>query len=145
MKDCNDVRKSITQRDPYGCGIACLAYALDKSYSEIYTLIPGARMKAKTSGFVLKELITVLCINTGKSYVSHYIKPHLKRKIYEPNTIVFIKRSQKYPMGHYLIRTEHRAWMDPWYNFPSNLKQAKSGFRRRLPGTPIYMIRVESR
>ncbi len=132
--------KSITQKDPYGCGIACLAFYLNISYTEGYTLIPNAKKKAKRTGFSVQELTTALRNQTKTPHSSNYIKQKLKRKIYKMNTIIFIRRTKKYPAGHYLIRTKNKSWMDPWYNFPSLLKHAKSGFRRRLPGNPIYII-----
>jgi len=64
--------------------------------------------------------------------------------MYEDGVIVFIKRSVRYPAGHYLARMNGQ-WMDPWINFPNdqnikNIKNATSGFRKKLPGKPIYAL-----
>jgi hypothetical protein len=47
-----------------------------------------------------------------------------------------------YPEGHYLVR-KGNIWMDSWINFKNNKKvfQAKSGFRKKLPGRAIYLVR----
>ena len=57
--------------------------------------------------------------------------------MYQPNAIVYVKKSKKYPAGHYLCRLGHK-WMDPWINFPD--RDIQAGFRRRLPGKPVYVI-----
>lgn len=44
---------------------------------------------------------------------------------------------QEDPFGHYLIRFNNQ-WIDPWINLPN--KNIKAGFRKRLPGKPIYGI-----
>ncbi|MEM0476561.1 MAG: hypothetical protein QW367_02905 [Candidatus Aenigmatarchaeota archaeon] len=70
-----------------------------------------------------------------------YLKPKWRRKIYQEGTIVFIKRNKKYPYGHYLVRYKN-LWMDPWINLlkEKRMEKAKAGFRKRLPGKPIYAI-----
>jgi hypothetical protein len=56
-----------------------------------------------------------------------------------PGTIVYVEKSIKYPLGHYLVKTKQGVWMNPWKNFPS-IAPAKSAFQKRLPGTPLYAI-----
>ena len=60
--------------------------------------------------------------------------------MYQPNAIVYVKKSKKYPAGHYLCRLGYIGykWMDPWINFPD--RDIQAGFRRRLPGKPVYVI-----
>lgn len=129
---------AITQRDPYGCGLACIAFLLHKEYREIIKFINHS--KAKNYGFTCKELVSLLT-RLGLNYEYKYLKPRLRSKIYSSGTIVFIKRSKRYPSGHYLVRCQD-SWMDPWINFSTNdkLNEAKSGFRKRLPGKPIYAL-----
>jgi len=76
-----------------------------------------------------------------KSIEYKYIKGKIRKKIYQDNTIVFIKRSKKYPYGHYLSRYKS-SWMDPWINSKNDrkIKKIKAGFRKRLPGKAIYAI-----
>jgi hypothetical protein len=128
--------KSITQEDTFGCSLACIAFLLDKNYQEIVKL--AGQDQAHTKGFYCKELVQLLA-KLGESYTYKYLKPRFKRKIYLDKVIVFIKRSKKYPSGHYLARLNN-LWMDPWINFQQGAKveNAKSGFRKRLPGRPIY-------
>ena len=130
--------KNTTQRNKFGCGIACAASVLDLSYQQAKKLFTNSK-QAKNFGFLCKEIVTALK-KKGFIYEYKYIKPKVKRRIYRPGTIVFIARSIKYPAGHYLSRDSKKRWMDPWINFPSDVSKAKSGFRKRLPGRAIYAI-----
>lgn len=132
----------IVQKDSNGCGVACVAFILNKKYSETLNLVENGSFKAKNRGFSCKDLVMILR-KAQKDYRYKYITSKLKKKIYNNYTIVFIKRSKKYPSGHYL-RRYNKQWMDPWLNFQvnHNINKAKSGFRKRLPGKPIYMILV---
>ncbi len=130
--------KPIAQEDGYGCGIACAASIVGMSYENTKQLFSNAK-QAKDFGFLCKDIVDAFA-KKKLSYEYRYIKPKLKKAIYKPGTIVFIARSKKYPAGHYLARDKKKGWMDPWINFPSDLKDSKAGFRRRLPGRPIYAI-----
>lgn len=129
---------SVTQLDPLGCGAACISFITGKNYAEVVTLL--GQSQAEHRGFYCGELIAVLS-KLGISYTYKYIKPWLRNRIYQNKAIVFIKRSESYPAGHYLVRYKGQ-WMDPWINFceNSNITQAKSGFRKKLPGMPIYAL-----
>lgn len=129
---------NITQKDGFGCGIACTASVLGLTYEKAKTLFPNSK-QVKDFGFLCKDIVDALA-KKGLSYEYRYIKPKIKRRIYKPGTIVFIARSKRFPAGHYLARDEKKGWMDPWINFPSDISKSKSGFRKRLPGKPIYAI-----
>jgi hypothetical protein len=132
------MRMSVTQEDPMGCGAACVAFVTNQSYSDIALKL--GRDKAHSFGFYLKELHSLLS-ELGFLYEGKYVKPKIKNRIYEQGAIVFIKRSSKYPEGHYLIRFQE-YWMDPWINFTSStsIENAKSGFRKRLPGKAQWVL-----
>lgn len=133
---------SVVQTHEYGCGVACLAFIAGLSYEKAIKTL-GAR-QAADRGFYCKELVEGLQ-KLSINYECRYIKPRLRHKVYQDGTIVFIKRSKRYPAGHYLVR--HRSdWMDPWINFTSNLNitEAKAGFRKRLPGRPMYALLPKS-
>ena len=132
------MRQSITQESDYGCGLACYAFALGISYKEAERQL--GEKQANSNRFYVKDL-TLSLNKAGITYKSNYIKPYIHRIIYREGSIVLIRRSKTYKVGHYLIRHEGK-WMDPWINLPMNndIKQAKSGFRKRLPGKPIYVI-----
>jgi hypothetical protein len=72
----------------------------------------------------------------GFNYSLKYVK-RKKSHIYPIGTIVFIGKTEVHPVGHYLLFTE-KGWMDPWINFPR--LNAKAGFRKKLPGKPVYAI-----
>lgn len=75
------------------------------------------------------------------NYIYKYVRPKIRKRIYQENAIVLVARSNRYPVGHYLVRYDNR-WMDPWINLPkdNSIKNAKSGFRKRLPGRPMYVF-----
>lgn len=132
------MRDSITQEFDYGCGIACYAFARKISYKEAAAALGATQ--ASSTRFWVKDFVNAL--NTaGHMYHAKYVKPHLRAKIYDDGTIVLIRRSKRYPTGHYLIR-HNGLWMDPWINLPTNknITEAKSGFRKRLPGSPMYAL-----
>jgi hypothetical protein len=136
------MRESITQEFYYGCGIACFAFALEITYKQAANHL--GELQANSTRFLIKDFTAALN-NTGKHYIAKYMKPPMMRKIYKEGTIVLIRRSKQYPAGHYLIR--HKGhWMDPWINLPldNDITQAKSGFRKRLPGKPMYALLPQS-
>ena len=134
------MKKPASQKDEFGCGIACLSFVLNIGYKESLKLFPNGKKKSEKNGFYCKEIVSVLRKN-GLDSKFNCLKPKLLKKIYKENTIVFIRRSKKYPQGHYLCRYKN-LWMDPWINFLKNkdVNKARPGFRKKLPGKPIYAI-----
>ena len=132
------MRKSITQEFDYGCGIACFAFALQVSYKNAVSLL--GEEQANSERFWVKDLARALN-KFDLIYEAKYIKPHVRRNIYQEGVIVLIGRSKTYPVGHYLIR-HNNLWMDPWINLSYNkdVLNAKSGFRKRIPGKPKYAL-----
>ena len=132
--------KPIVQEHLLGCAIACTAFILGSNYKSTIKFFKNGKKRARNLGFYCKEIVEVLNNSKG-NFEYRYIKDKMKRKIYQDNTIVFIKRSKQYPVGHYLCRFKG-FWMDPWINSPKNknIKEAIAGFRKRLPGKVIYAI-----
>lgn len=127
---------SIRQEDKLGCAVACTAFLLDITYQDSLKLFKNGKYRAGNKGFFCKDMITVLK-KAGLKYEYRYIRNKIRRKIYKPKTVVYVKKSKKYPHGHYLVRFDNK-WMDPWINFPD--KYIKAGYRKRLPERPIYAI-----
>lgn len=132
------MRYMITQEDDMGCGAACVAFAANKPYKQVAIFM--GREKARTAGFQLRELVDALA-KYGLDYRFKHVKPRMKRSIYHEGAIVFIRRSARYPYGHFLIR-HNELWADPWINLvvDKNLKHAKSGYRQRLPGKAQWAV-----
>lgn len=132
------MKKPVVQKDNLGCAAACIAFVVDKDYLAVFEGL--GKKRAKMRGFYCRELVNYLN-KIGYQAEFHYLNKKWRREIYQEKTIVFIKRSQRYPFGHYLVRYQN-FWMDPWINFSKdqNIKQARAGFRKRLPGKPIYGI-----
>jgi len=132
--------KPIRQEDVFGCGVACVAYICGLNYTQALNLFRNGKIKAQRSGFLCKDIVRVLK-QLGKKYEYRYVTSKIKQKIYKERVIVFIKKSKKYPAGHYLCRAKD-GWMDSWINFPKSkdIRRARAGFRKRLPGKAIYAI-----
>jgi len=128
--------KPVKQENPLGCAVACGAFILRTTYIETLSMFTNGHEKANTIGFICKEIVTALNL-AGFKFEYKYIKSAIRNKIYQSNTIVFLRRSKKYPYGHYLVRTSNK-WMDSWINFPN--EKIKAGYRTRLPEKPIYAI-----
>jgi len=126
------------QEDEFGCGAACIALVCGVSYREAVDTL--GIDKAISRGFYGRELQSGL-LSFGKSYEFKFLKPRLRKMIYEPGTIVFIRRSKRYPVGHYLLRT-NQGWADSWINMQrcSDVRQSTAGLRKRLPGRAQYAL-----
>lgn len=130
--------RSIQQKNNFGCGVACFAFLTKLSYDKALQYFESAQVNIR--GYYCRDLVKAF-LELDIIYNYRYLTPKLKYKIYRPGTIVFIKRSKKYPAGHYLAKAP-KGWMDPWINFDreKNVKKAKSGFIKRLPEKPIYVL-----
>jgi len=129
--------KEIVQENPLGCGIACTASVLDISYQQALDLFQEGEQKAQTIGFYCKDIANAL-LKEGKVYQYAHVNSLPQDILAVPGIIVYIKKSVRYPAGHYLVRMPDERWMDPWINFP-NLKR-EAGFRDKLPGKAEWII-----
>lgn len=130
--------KSVTQENSLGCGIACVAYVCNTSYKTAKRKFFKGLGDSNNTGYLCKDMVKALSM-AGKKYHYRYIK---RKQKFKENTIVFLRRSKRYPVGHYIVKTKN-GWMDPWINFKvdnPNINEANSGFRRRLPEKAIYAI-----
>lgn len=130
--------KAVRQEDSFGCGLACVASVTNNSYKEARRKYFRDIGRVKTFGLLCRDLVKGLELADRK-----YDYKHIKRsERFRENTIVFIRRSKRYPSGHYLVKTS-KGWMDPWINFSLrniDVRRAKAGFRKRLPDKPIYAV-----
>ena len=136
------LRQNIRQEDEFGCGAACLAQVCGITYRTAVELL--GIDKARSQGFYGRELEAGLR-HFGKSYQFRYLKPRLRRHIYNPGVIVFICRSKRYPFGHYLVYT-NCGWSDSWINMQhcTDVQQSTAGVRKRLPGRAQYALFPDS-
>ena len=125
--------KPVTQEEPVGCAVACVACVCEISYKEAKKLFPNSE-DASGQGYWCKDIVNALC-RFGLTYKWKKARHDTK---YQERSIVFIDYSKKYPIGHYLVRTKNN-WMDPWLNFPS-IVPAKAGFVKKLSGKVGYYI-----
>lgn len=128
--------KSVTQEDMMGCGIACVAFVLGKSYAFTKKLFDKPD-KSALRGFLCSELVKGLK-KGGRRYAYAKVGPKNKSLLNKSGTIVFLKRDKKFPSGHYIVRGEN-GWMNPWINFPCVIP-AKSGFEKKIPGESQWII-----
>lgn len=133
----SNMMKSITQELYYGCGVACFAFICDMSFNQAVTFL-GKEYSVKY-GWKPSDLVEALS-RFGFNYKNYYVRKE-DWITYSEGSIVLIERSYEYPVGHYLVFTV-QGWMDPWINMPStnDIHEAKSGFRKQLPGKPMYAL-----
>lgn len=128
--------KAVRQEDPMGCGVACVAFLLGKTYQETLKLFPQGKKRANTVGFTVKMVRTAL-MSGEESYKQNYLRPSIRSRMYKHGSIVYLKQSRRFPYGHYLARTTG-MWMNPWINLPD--KPMKAGFQKRLTEKPAFVI-----
>jgi len=129
--------KPVRQEDGLGCAVACVAFVLEISYQEALTLFDDGRTRVKSkANFYCPEIVEILN-SKGMNYRWKKLIDTSEKEINSDYSIVFIKRSKKYPYGHFLARYEGK-WMDPWINLPD--KNIKAGFRKVPPTKPTYLV-----
>ncbi len=139
------MKKLQHQKDLNGCGIATLANLLNKNYDEIkkdfekkfYTIERGINIAdmvryLKTKGLAYKSKF----FNQNKKYKYNRAEGDKYSKI--ENSITLIAKSEKYPVGHYLLRTKN-GWIDPWIDLPS-IDNVRAGIRKTLPNDAWYVL-----
>ncbi len=130
-------KKAIVQLHPMGCGLACVAFATNKTYQEIFKKC-NTKEYAWTRGFYCSEIVKLLKI-FNITYNWRKNKINKSGHKFKPLTIVFCKPTKKYPAGHFLIRDHFGYWMNPWINHPI-MVPAKAGFQKKLPSKITYLI-----
>ena len=128
--------EKIAQQEPMGCGIACVASVTKKPYNIAKGLFEKPE-NAALKGYYCNDLIRALS-KKGLNYEYSKVNSRNKALANEEGSIVFIKRSKKYPEGHFLLKTSE-GWMNPWINFPK-ITPAKAGFQKKLPGVAQWII-----
>jgi ABC-type bacteriocin/lantibiotic exporter with double-glycine peptidase domain len=121
--------KKVAQEHSMGCGMACVASILKIKYEDALEL--SNKKYAFRRGYYYKDLISALR-KKGLRYKSAKVNTGNMKYMNKPGSIIFIKKSKKYPVGHYVLKTR-RGWMNPWINYPK-INPAKAGFQKKLPG-----------
>ena len=78
----------MTQEHNYGCAVAWLAFVSNLSYKEVVRRL--RRRETDQPNYYCKELVNFLQ-TLGLPYAYNYLKPGLRRKIYQEGVIVYIK------------------------------------------------------
>lgn len=135
-----NMEQSITQQAPHGCGITCFAFVAGITYVQAAEFL--GLEQAKSDRFIVKHFREELN-RYGLHYVSKHVKPD---QTIEPKdgTIVLLRRSKQFPVGHYLAYHQGR-WMDPYINLADDhdFQNPQSGFREVLPGEIMYVLKPE--
>jgi hypothetical protein len=127
----------VTQEHGTGCAVACVAFILNLSYKKTLKHFEQPD-HAWGRGFYCKEIVESLK-KAGRLYSYSLIDSTIKSKLNVPGTIAYIGKTRQYPLGHYLVKTDHGDWMNPWINSPA-IAPAKAGFQKRLPGKIQYIV-----
>ena len=132
------MKESVIQNHEFGCGVACAAFVAGESYA--VALSELGEDFANWRGFYCREIVRYLN-GRGVQYGYCYAKPAKRSLAYGEGSIVFIRRSSRYPAGHYIVR-HGGLWMDPWINYRpgARLADARAGYRRCLPGKIQYIL-----
>ncbi|MDE1851691.1 MAG: hypothetical protein KGH69_03320 [Candidatus Micrarchaeota archaeon] len=125
--------KPVTQEDVSGCGVACVAFVCNRSYGYVKSR-HFRGIGSPTKGYFCRDIVKALA-RSGRRYA---FKRARKGERFTNGTIIFVKRSERYPAGHYLVKTS-KGYMNPWSNFPE-IRSPRSGFTARLPGVPSYAV-----
>ena len=135
-------KQLIYQHDINGCGIAVLANLLESDYSTIKSDFENFFYPINRG---IKVFDVVKYLETKSfHYETKFINPkklsdeeglNIAKTI---NSITLIRKSNKYPIGHYLLRTKE-GWIDPWFNLPS-IDNVHAGIREDLPNPAMYVI-----
>ena len=129
--------EAVRQEDSLGCAVACVAFILNISYQEGLALFKDGNIRVRyEANFYCPEIVGILN-KKGARYAWKKLGDKSKSEMYKDYSIVFVRRSRKYPYGHFLARYRNK-WMDPWINLPD--KNIKAGFRETLPDEPTYLI-----
>ncbi|MBI4116493.1 hypothetical protein HY449_01995 [Candidatus Pacearchaeota archaeon] len=126
--------KPIPQKDSMGCAVACVASILGISYKKSLKFF-GIK-KADKPNFYCRDIAKILN-KKGFNYSYGKVIPKTEKYLKNSGTIVFIRRSKKFPFGHYLLKTKN-GWMNSWINFPKI--PIKAGFQKKLLGIPQWLI-----
>ncbi len=133
------------QKDFNGCGVACLAGLLGRSYDQVKR--DFEKKFYTTEKVVLVHDIVKYLEFHDLEYRSKFFNRNKENKAVKKEAELFSKiegsitlivKSQRYPLGHYLLRVKG-GWVDPWYNMP-RIDNVQAGLRRRLPDAPWYVI-----
>ncbi|MDE1848537.1 MAG: hypothetical protein KGH55_00700 [Nanoarchaeota archaeon] len=129
----------VAQEDYNGCSVSCVASLLGISYKKSLKLF--GRYYSKEKGAYCRDIVKVL-EKKKLNYKYSKVVNKTKRYVNEFGSIVFIRRSKEYPIGHYLLKTRN-GWMNSWINLSmiTPLKiPVKAGFQKRLPGKAQWII-----
>lgn len=121
--------KPISQEHAMGCGLACVAFVAGKSYKKILSLDQNSK-RAWTRGYYCTELVELLS-RVGLNYTWQELKRPTRLLEIPNGSIVFIKRSEKWPDGHFLVKVAKNKYMNPWINAPS-IKIVRGGFQKEI-------------
>lgn len=126
--------KTVVQEHSMGCSIACIACVAGIKYSKVLKMASHRLI----NGYCFCIDIVKILKKLGFIYDYTKVTPKTKKYLEREGTIVFIKRSAKYPLGHFLAKT-NKGWMDPWINYPI-IAPARAGFNNKLPGKPQWVV-----
>ena len=116
----------VSQRDQFGCGVACVAYLCKKSYDDAKTFFNSDRIHEYGCDCI--DIVNALA-RCGFNYA---YKQYAGEYMYIPDrSIVFVGPSKIYRVGHYLVKCNDSTWMNPWI-YGENVTEAQAGYQHNL-------------
>jgi hypothetical protein len=125
----------VTQKEEWGCGVACVASLLDVSYEEAKALLKDEKGKSVNKGTPGLELHHI-AIALQKRDVK-VIADWEDRSDFPNGTIVCIADDALYEGEHYMLKTP-KGWMDPWSNMGEMPRRAE--FRNDYPDGTWFLV-----
>lgn len=133
-------RSAVLQKHPMGCGVACVAFVLGRTYERAHGDF-AKKNGAWTRGYYCSEIVRALTRALKKR--GRYRWYELPSKVGDPDipvgSIVFVASCRRYPSGHFLVKTAANRYMNPWINFPS-IAPSQAGFETKLPSRPTFVV-----
>lgn len=130
---------AVTQKDEWGCGVACVASLLDIAYDDAKVRLEsskGATLNQRPKGLELDAIVHVLH-DAGISVVANWYAAK-----YPVGTIALVFGAGNYADGHYLLRVPN-GWMNPWETLYDRRRKRTSSIKKTLPrGTRVDVALV---
>ena len=121
--------KPISQGHAMGCGLACVAYLVGKSYRSVLAA-DSDQTRAWTRGYYCPELVELL-FQFGLKYTWRELKRGSSATKIPVGSIVFEKPTLSCPAGHFLVKVADGVYMNPWINAPS-IKGVRAGYQNNV-------------
>ena len=131
------IPERVAQEHPMGCAVACVASRCGLTYTKALDTftVPS---HAWTRGFYCEEIVEALAQLGLKYTFARFLPDDHSKYLNIVGSIVFIDPCDRYPSGHFIVRSAE-GWMNPWVTFPK-MNPVVAEIQSELPGAVGYII-----